>query len=103
MDDPPNCFPDRFGFRSGARGTHSSRTIMLAELRALLGARPATATRGDYRLAILTDNVLGKKTLVTRRGTAQRLTELYALDPEVVLFRLFRFFWDLDRDGRPLG
>lgn len=94
--------PDCFGFRSGARGTHSSRTIMLAELRLLLASKPATASKADYRAAIIEDNALGKKTVTTRRLTAKRMGELYALDPQVTLFRLLRHFWDLDQQGRPL-
>lgn len=95
-------FPEVFGFRSGPRGVHTSRTIMFAELQDLFAALPATATREEYRQAILTDNVLGKKTLATRRDTAKRLGELYALDPRVPLFRLFRFFWKFDEEGRRL-
>ncbi|HYT90716.1 MAG TPA: hypothetical protein VEL76_18555, partial [Gemmataceae bacterium] len=94
--------PDCYGFRSGPRGTHTSRTLMLAELRSLLDARPATATREDYRTAILDDNALGKKTATTRRLTDQRLSELYALNLKVALFRLLRFFWNLGQEGRPL-
>ena len=36
------------GFRLGARGTHSSRTIMLAELEAVLAAAGADPARADY-------------------------------------------------------
>ncbi len=35
-------FPESFGFRSGARGVHTSRTIMFAELHDLLAALPAS-------------------------------------------------------------
>jgi hypothetical protein len=75
---------------------------MLAELRLLLDSRPATASKSDYGAAIIEDNVLGKKTATTRRLTAKRMGELYALDPQVPVFRLLRAFWDLDRVGRPL-
>jgi hypothetical protein len=75
---------------------------MFAELHDLLAALPATATREQYRQGILIDNVLGKKTLATRRGTAKRLGELYALDLRVPLFRLLRFLWDVDPQGRRL-
>lgn len=95
-------FPDCFGFRIGPRGVHTSRTIMFAELHDLLGALPATATKEEYRQAILRDNVLGKKTLATRRGTVKRLGELYALDLQVPLFRLLRFFWQVDQGGQRL-
>jgi hypothetical protein len=76
--------------------------MMLAELRQLLEARAAGTSRAGYRAAIIDDNVLGKKTQATRRLTAQRLSELYALDPEVPLFRLLRRFWALESEGRPL-
>jgi hypothetical protein len=94
--------PECFGFRSGARGTHSSRTIMLAELRLLLDSQPPTTSAVDYRRAIIEDNVLGKKTITSRQLTAKRMRELYALDPDVTVFRLLRRLWDLDAAGRPL-
>ena len=97
-----NAFPEQFGFRAGDRGTHTSRTIMLAELRTLLDHLPVDASRDAYRRVIIEDNVLGKKTLATRRGTAKRLGELYALDPDVSLFRVLRWFWQRDCEGRPL-
>lgn len=75
---------------------------MVGELRALLDALPATATQSDYRAAIIEGNVLGKKTLATRRLTARYLVELYALNDQVVLFRVLRRLWDADQEGRPL-
>ena len=89
-----------FGFRSGDRGTHTSRTIMLAELRALLAHCPPDATRGDYLSAIHEDNCLGKRTVATRKLSSQRLSELYALDPEVPLFRVMRRCWYADGGGQ---
>lgn len=94
--------PGRFGFRSGAKGTHSSRTIMLADLRSLLDAVPRDASKEDCRKAIVVDNVLGKRTVSTRRSSAQRLSELYALEPGIAVSRLMRFFWDVDPEARPL-
>jgi hypothetical protein len=90
------------GFRFGDRGTHTSRTIMLAEMTELLAVVPRDAHRGAYAAAIIEDNVLGKATTSTRRLTNQRLGELYALDPAVSVFRLFRRLWDVDERGRPL-
>lgn len=95
-------FPIRFGFRSGALGTHSSRTIMLTDVQTLLASVPKDAAKDTYRHAIIEDNVLGKKTVSTRRASAKRLSELYNLDPAVPCYRSLRFFWDLDREGRPL-
>ena len=53
-------------FRFGARGTQSSRSIMLRELRQILRALPPETSRTDYSAAIVDENVLGKP---TRRRT----------------------------------
>ena len=84
------------GFRFGHIGTHTSRTIMLAELGATFSAVPAAAKPPDYAAAIVVENCLGKQTVSTRRLTLQRLRELYALDPAVPIFRILRRLWDLD-------
>lgn len=90
------------GFRWGDKGTHTSRTIMLEEVRRLLASCRPEATRDDYLSAIHEDNCLGKRTAATRRLSSQRLTELYALDPEVLLFRAMRRCWYADHAGQPL-
>jgi len=76
--------------------------MMLDELRATLAAAPADAQRNDYVAAIVEHNCLGKPTSATRVLSAQRLTELYALDPDVPLFRVMRHLWPLDERGQPL-
>src|SRR5712692_6450180 len=88
------------GFRWGAKGTHASRTIMLDELRALLASCRPDATRDDYLAAIHEDNCLGKRTAATRKISSQRLSELYALDPEAPLFWVMRRCWYADRAGQ---
>ena len=90
------------GFRWGDKGTHTSRTIMLDELRAVLVNCRPDAKRDEYIAAIKDDNCLGKRTVATRKLSSQRLSELYALDPEVPLFRVMRRCWYADRDGQPL-
>lgn len=94
--------PENFGFRAGRSSVHTSRTMMLAELAALLAATPPDSTHAAYWAACVEDNVLSKGTPITRRTTAQRLSELYALDPGVTVFRLLRRFWDADAEARPL-
>jgi len=88
------------GFRWGNKGTHTSRTIMLVELRAVLASCRPDATRDDYLAAIHEDNCLGKRTAATRKISSQRLSELYALDPEVPLFWVMRRCWHADRAGQ---
>lgn len=90
------------GFRFGAKGTHTSRTMMLAELRQILQATPADARRADYSVEIIEGNCLSKPTAATRRLTNQRLGELYGLDPAIPLFRVLRRLWDVDNEGRQL-
>ncbi len=90
------------GFRWGESGTHTSRTIMLAELRLVLARCRPDATRGEYLAAIQDDNCLGKRTAATRRSSFQRLAQLFALDPQVPLFRVMRRCWYADRTGQPL-
>jgi len=90
------------GFRFGDRGTHTSRTIMLSELSALLDSVPRDASRGDYAEAVTEDNCLGKQTTATRKLSLQRLRELYGLDPELPLFRALRTLWSRDTASRPL-
>lgn len=94
--------PTWFGMRLGDRGTHTSRTIMLKELTELLRAVPLRGASEDYRRAVIEDNLLGKKTIATRRLTVQRLSELYALDLEAPIFRVLRQLWCTDHSGRPL-
>lgn len=92
----------RAGLRFGDRGTHTSRTMMLAELTALLDAQPPESTRADYLQAIVDDNILGKNTEATRKLTGQRLAELYGLDPSVPIFRALLRVWRIDESGRPV-
>ena len=90
------------GYRSGDRGTHSSRTLMLAELSLLLESVPGEAVLTAYRDAVLIDNCLGKHTAATRAISFQRLKELYALDEGVPLFHILRRLWGENQPSRPL-
>jgi hypothetical protein len=75
---------------------------MLNELSELLKFTPASADSAEYRRVIIDDNLLGKRTLATRKLTAQRLSELYGLDPSVPIFRVLRQLWEADHAGRPM-
>lgn len=91
-----------YGFMIDAIGAHGSRTMILAELRDLLSSCSPSATTDAYRAAIVDANVLRKSTFATRRESFRRLRELYALSPEVLLFRALRDLWDADADAQPL-
>jgi hypothetical protein len=91
-----------FGFVNPPGGTHSSRTLMLNELRLLLSARPPSARYDEYQAAVMDENLILKDTATTRHRTMRGLRELYALNPGVILFRALRDLWDADVAGQPL-
>ncbi len=95
-------YPNSLGFKTGKSSTHTSRTIMLTELSALMEIVGAEASKEEYRREIIDENALGKKTASTCRLTAQRLSELYALDRSVPIFRLLRRLWEVDPSSQPL-
>jgi hypothetical protein len=88
------------GFRFGSVGTHTSRTLMLAELKSVLSDDGAT-DRAAFKQRVVEDNCLGKPTASTRRLSFQRLSELYALDPQIVVFRVLRRLWVMDTRTQP--
>lgn len=89
------------GFRIAESGPHTSKTLMLKELEALLEAVPADASAKTYRAAIVEENVLGKRTAATRKETASRLTALHGLDQSKPLFRVLRRLWAVDPAAHP--
>ena len=92
----------RFGFRMGRSGAHASRTMMLDELQALLDAMPENAIRADYIDGVVHANLLGKGTAKARELTAKHLVELYGLDENLCLFRVFHRLWRQDAQARPV-
>lgn len=83
----------RFGFSFERGGAHTSRTMMLEELGALLTYvdRPE-AEKSDYLQAIDDENCLGKRSGKTRTLTYRHLVDLYSLDRTNVLFRALFYF-----------
>ena len=75
---------------------------MAADLAKVLAATPSSGRRSAYAKAVIEDNCLGKATAATRKLSLQRLSELYGLDPDLHLFRVFRRLWDVQEEGRVL-
>ena len=82
----------KIGFRFGINGPHAARTMMLDDLRMLLAHTTAGASRTDYAVAIVADNVLGKSTkkarelakvVACRAGVHAGMTD-HELTPHVV-------------------
>jgi len=82
-------------------GTLTSRTLMFAELEVLLTAD----TSGDletHRQLVVDENVCAKNSSSTRLKTFRHLRELYALDENVPLFRIWKQLWSAAPAERPL-
>jgi hypothetical protein len=88
--------PEALGFREEPSSVHTSRTMMFNELSLAFDHVGQNAKQADYVAAIVEHNILGKRTQTTRIRSAQRLTELYSLDPGNPIFRLLRSFWAAD-------
>ena len=101
----PIQLPDRAlhaGLSDGPDSAHTSKTMMLPELRALLAATPADATLEQYRAAAIDENAMGKGTATTRAKTFYFLRKLYTLDVRVPVFAAMRALWPLDIAAQPL-
>jgi hypothetical protein len=92
----------RFGFKFGKSGVHAARTMMLAELRRLLDLVPDAAPRAAYHQAVVEANLLDKATVNARKLCFRHLSDLYALDPDTCLFRVFRSLWSLQAEAQPV-
>lgn len=90
------------GFKYGTTGPHNSRTAMMAEISRCLDLVPVQSNREVYRVAIVEENILGKRTESTRKESFRRLRELYGLDYAVPIFRIMRDLDLLDPVSRPL-
>lgn len=90
------------GFRFGLNGPHAARTMMLDELRLLLGHTEANASRIDYGVAVMEANVLGKPTRKARELTLRHLRTLYSLDITAPIFRALRRLWPLNDEAQPI-
>lgn len=95
-------FAHQYGFTLEGLGTHSSRTMMLEELRRLLSACPPSTTAQKYRDAVENANALLKNTQSTRQKSYRHLRELYALDPNVLLFATLRRLWTESEAAQPV-
>lgn len=90
------------GLSNGPDSAHTSKTMMLPELRALLAATPPDATLAEYRAAAIEANVMGKRTAATRTKTLHYLRKLYTLDREIPIFAALRALWPIEPNAQPL-
>ncbi len=93
----------KLGFSFERGGAHTSRTMMLDELRKLLDyVGNIDAQKTDYLQAIDGNNCLSKRSGRTRILSYRHLVDLYSLDNSNAIFRALLFFWHRDISGQPL-
>ena len=108
MNNGPDAYNEEanlqiYGFSGETGGAHASRTIMVDELQRLFEVvQDPLAERDQYRMAIIEQNALGKRSAKTRLLTYRHLSDLYGLDSSLSVFRGLRFFWDREVDGQAL-
>lgn len=93
---------EKFGFKYGRNGAHSSRTMMLAELTVLFERHSSNATAQEYQQDIEQYNALNKPSMKARQLTWRHLVDLYGMNTDIPLFRIFRLLWESDEEARPL-
>lgn len=91
-----------FGFKFGKNGAHSARTIMMYELTRLFEHNDSDTSKETYLADIIDYNLLDKSTDKSRQLTAKHLVDLYSLDNQIPLFRIFRKLWSIDPAAQAL-
>jgi hypothetical protein len=86
------------GIKVSGGGAHQSKTMMLADLTALL----ACDGNEDFDDAIVRDNLLGKPSIRARQAALYRLRQLYGLGGSDPIWRVLKELWSRDPSGRPL-
>jgi hypothetical protein len=89
------------GFRFAPGGVHLSKTMMLAELRAVMDG-VAAPQPGEVERAVIIDNLLAKATGTARRLTLSRLNTLYGIARALPVQRVALCLWPRSQSGRPL-
>lgn len=94
---------EALGFRTAPGGVHLSKTMMLAELSAILDCyRLPVGDSSEVERAVIIDNLLGKPTGSARRLALARLNTLYGiLTPRPIQLAALRL-WPRSGAGRPL-
>lgn len=80
----------------------TSHSIGVSELGHLLDHVPADADTGNYRNAVVDDNVLGLQSEAGRVWRFKTLRRLYLLRSDSLLFRALRDLWADDPEAGPL-
>ena len=97
-----NNILEQYGFKFGKNGAHSARSMMLVELQTLFSTLNTDATPEQYQSDTCEHNILDKPTLKSRTLTYRHLVDLYGMNCQLPLFRVFRKLWDVDPFAQPV-
>ena len=75
---------------------------MVQEIDSIFQNLPYDASLSGIKEAILTENILNKKSISGRNKTLTFLKRMYGLDDSIPLYRIFRFFWKENEKERPM-
>ena len=92
----------KFGYKFGQNGAHSARSMMLAELEVLFQSTAPDVLQEQYKSEICDHNLLDKPTVKSRKLTYRHLVDLYGLNADIALFRVFRMLWPLADEAQPV-
>jgi hypothetical protein len=92
---------EELGVRIAPGGVHLTKTMMLAELTAVLNAVPDSDPPAVER-GVLADNLLGKPTGTARRLALSRLNTLYGIVNPLPIQTVALRLWPRNTTGRPL-
>ena len=76
--------------------------MMLPDVRLLFAASPSDADYTELRRLVLEDNVLLKATVSNRNEVFTRLSDLYGLRQELLVYRALRILWQAGEKEQPL-
>ena len=91
-----------FGFKNGKSGPHAARSLMLPELTILMDDFNDQASTASIIEKIEVFNCLHKATANSRKLTRRHLFDLYGLDNQICLFRVFKQLWQKSTAARPV-
>ena len=97
---PP--FATQYGLRTKPGGAHVSKTMMLPDVRLLFAASTPDTDFAELRRLVLEDNVLLKATVANRKEVLSRLSDLYGLRLELLIYRSLRILWQAGEQEQPL-
>ncbi len=92
----------QLGFVFEPAAIHNKRSISIPDVALLFQLTTPALTYKKIRQLVVEDNILAKHTHSARQGILRSLREFYGLDPNLVLYRSLRFFWQYADHDQPL-